>query len=67
MDELFEKKGLKLNEKGKEFLKRYIGVYGDEEIKELLKDENGNELNGSKREYKLAKFVRKAAVTAFVD
>lgn len=65
--ELFEKKGLKLNEKGKEFLQRYIDVYGDDEIKELLKDENGKELTGSKREYKLAKFVRKAAVTAFID
>lgn len=67
VEELFDKKGLKLNEKGKYFLDRYIGIYGDDELEEYLKDKDGKELTGSKREYKLAKFVREKAVTAFID
>lgn len=51
---LFEQNGLQLNKKGKEFYNKLIDFFGGEE----LKDENGNQLTVSKREYQIGKIVR---------
>lgn len=64
VEQLFDKLGLKLNDEGKRFLERYIATYGDEEIEKLLTDENGKKITGGKKEYQLAKFVRKVATTS---
>ncbi|MHD0318810.1 hypothetical protein [Fusobacterium sp. THCT1E2] len=55
---LFEQNGLQLNKKGKEFYNKLIDFFGGEEFFEELKDENGNQLTVSKREYQIGKIVR---------
>lgn len=56
--ELFEKNGLRLNEKGKEFFKNLVHFFGGEEFFEELKDKEGKLLTGSKKEYQIGKLVR---------
>lgn len=67
VSELFESNGLRLNDKGREFLEKFIFYYGEYPISEELKDKDGKELTGAKREYKLGKIVRYYATHFAVD
>ena len=56
-----------MNDKGREFLEKFIFYYGEYLISEELKDKDGKELTGAKREYKLGKIVRYYATHFAVD
>ncbi|WP_462351216.1 helix-turn-helix domain-containing protein [Fusobacterium varium] len=65
--ELFEKNGLRLNEIGKEFYQKLVNFFGGEEFFDELRDENGNQLTGSKKEYQMGKIVRYYAANVRLD
>lgn len=67
VEELFEKNGLKLNERGKEFYKNLVNFFGGEDFFDELKDEDGNQLTGSKKEYQIGKIVRYYATHVALD
>lgn len=67
VEELFEKNGLRLNEKGKEFYKNLVNFFGGEDFFDELKDEDGNQLTGSKKEYQIGKIVRYYATHVTLD
>lgn len=64
---LFEKNGLRLNAIGKEFYQNLVNFLGGEEFFDELKDENGHQLTGSKKEYQIGKIVRYYATNVPLD
>lgn len=67
VEELFEKNGLKLNERGKEFYKNLVNFFDGEDFFDELKDEDGKQLTGSKKEYQIGKIVRYYATHVALD
>lgn len=49
---------MRLNKAGREFYKNLINFFGNEDFFDELKDEDGKQLTGSKKEYQIGKIVR---------
>lgn len=58
VNSLFEDNQMRLNKAGREFYKNLINFFGNEDFFDELKDEDGKQLTGSKKEYQIGKIVR---------
>lgn len=58
VNSLFEDNKIRLNKAGREFYKNLINFFGGENFFDELKDENGNQLPSTRKEYQIGKIVR---------